>query len=414
MQYSWDDVARGALENAPTPVKSSVAAARTFACGLYRQYEGFFGNQAPQGPLEGLKRGVWDKICSSLPPVPTNPVPPLGTDTCACVPYKARVIVYTGEGNKIQDNYNGDFTGPFFGTRRTSNGGGGYGLAIIQGVCQNGVLVGTSEAGQVLVPDSYNAYVAEVRPANPTGACPSVPPPPPPPPPPPERQVDNVPITIAPNVTINAPVTLIRPTTNIDLRPQVEIGVGPFNVNFNLDGINIGINPTFAPTIYAPTVNLPPLPPGIVRPPPLPPGTGDCPDPCPDIDYDRILNAIKAERKYYAKPKTDISFVDIGAGAGGEVAIPPNTSFISVTITREPNKVQEQFGEGGPDVLYAGWCSVGRGAAGVRTPISYRDQTVPVPPFGSTFTWTIYNGGAARIIAIVEAPQAECQTSSCT
>lgn len=413
--YSWGDVAAGALDQAPTPVKESVAAARKFACGLYKAYEGYYGNTAPQGPLEGLKRGVWDKICDNgLPPVPSDP-PPWDGNSCACVEYLVEGLQYETSGIGQRLPWNAIVTGPIFGIRVAGGFPGGATFFLRHGRCTNGVFSGVRERelGGASGPERTYQITSINRVAGQGDSCP-VPSPnpiPPPTPPSPSDQKGNTNITIAPGVTINAPITLVGPTTNVSLNPSVEVNVGPLNVNFGLGGINVDISPSFNPTLIVPVVNLPSLP--GPRPLPLPPSGGVCPDPCPDIDYARIEAAIRAERKFYAKPKTRREVAVLGSGVGGTVVLPAEAAWVRLVLTKEPLSVQEQFGAGGPDVLFAGWHSFGVGTGGERIPISYRQNTYLVPKGATQFSWTVYRGAIASVSALLDVPTNECETSLC-
>lgn len=413
--YSWQEVENGGLAAAPSVIGSSFQAAKGFACGLYKDYQGYFGNIAPQGPLEGLKRGVWDKLCGpgALPPVPTEP-PPFDGNSCSCVVYRATLRVTRPDGTGFDSN--SEFTGPFFGLSSRTTSPDTKATDIIQGRCVDGRFVGSvTGPGDGGTATENSVSLKSITRISPSSDCPQIPPPPAPTPPPPDRQRENAPITIAPNVTINAPVTLVGPSVNVSLNPSIEVAVGPLNFNFSLGGVKVDVNPTFSPTVIVPIVNLPGLPPDQPpRPNPLPPDGGDCPDPCEPVDYRRIEDAISAERKFYARAKTRLNQGQLGGGVGGSLGLPPRTRFVRVTVTQDPNSVKEQFGAGGPDVLYAGWCSWGVGSPGDRTPISYRVSTFAVPPGANLFTWTIYTGGFAEIDAFVEEDLAECQTDNCT
>lgn len=415
-QYSWQDVASGAIDSAPEIVKSSFGAAQSFACGLYRDYEKYFGNIAPQGPAEGLKRGVWDKLCGpGLPPPPSDP-PPWNGDTCACVPYDVRGVHFATSPGAERLQWGLTALGPIFGVKQVGSFPGGVDFFLESGQCSGGIFTGTRQTkiGGASVQERKYIITSITPTDGPPASCPApLPNPiPPPQPPPPDRQSERAPIVISPGLTLNVPVTLVGPTTNVEISPNIEVNVGPVNVNIGLGGVNIEISPSFNPTLVAPVVVLPPLP--FPRPPALPPSGGDCPDPCEAFDYPRIERAIAAERKFYAKPKTRLLTTVAGTANAGTIEIPPRTRFVRVVLTREPNSVKEQAGAGGPDVLFAGWCSWGIGTAGERIPLNYRQSTF-VLPFGMTqFSWTTYQGAIAQISVMVEEDLAECETSTCS
>jgi hypothetical protein len=413
-EISWQDVANGAIDNQPAPVRESIKAAKSFACGLYKDYNQYFGNVAPITPPAAALRGVWDKICDpgSIPPPASDP-PPWDGQSCACDTYLVKIRI-TGDG--IQPII-GEVvvTGPVFGLVTVSSTETTKTLNVRHGRCADGKFVGTAESAGFSGNKDYNVSLSSITKLSSGSGCqpPTPTPVPAPTPPPPERQRDNANLTIAPNLTINAPITLVGPATNLTLNPSVEIAVGPINVNFNLGGINVGFNPTFSPVVVAPVVVLPPLPPGVDRPTPLPQPGSDCPDPCPEIDYTRIERAIASQKKFYAKPKTRLVTVSLGNGRGGSTSLPTRTRFVRVTLTALPIKLKGQAGTGGPDVIFAGWVGFGFGGPGDRTPISYQVNSYAIPPGCDRFTWTVYQGGSATVEAIVEEDLAACETTSC-
>lgn len=413
VEIPWQDVATGALDSLPPIAKSAVAAARGFACGLYRDYEQYFGNVAPQGPLEGLKRGVWDKVCpEGLPPVPDSP-PPWNGDTCGCVPY--RVPLRSKIGNTPV--FVGQFVevlGPIYGITKTNNSNGTVQFTLRHGQCTNGVLTGVSNTALTSGIDTLTTVLGSPqRLSGDPSVCPRPNPNlPAPDPPPPERQAERTDVNISPNVTLNVPIVLVTPITNIDLSPNVEINVGPVNINFGLGGITVNLAPNFNPPAIAPPSTAPPLPPGVPRPPALPPA-GDCPDPCEEVDYARIEKAIKDERPFYARPKLDFRFEVLGTGRSGVVAIPERCLYVEVNLDSPPSSVKSQAGLLAPDVIYAGWCAQGFNAPGVRQPVHYTRQVFPVEPKSNQFSWTLYQGASATIRAIAQFELTECEQNEC-
>lgn len=408
----WADIEAGAMASQPQVVQSSYNAAKQFACGLYNGYQGFFGNQAPQGPLDGLKRGVWDKICGpGLPPVPSSP-PPWDGETCACKEY--RVTVKARSQSQVVVESVTDLTGPIFGLVNRFPNEGLTTWAVRHGICSGGAFTGAALRDAITTAQTDTVYIESSVLLSSGGGClvPSPTPVPPPVPPPPERQRIQQPITIAPGITINAPIVLVKPTLNNNIDVGVEIAVGGINFNFSLGGVEFNLNPTFAPVLVAPTVNLPPLPPGTPRPPALPPAGGGSAD-CPDVDLQPVLDAIRNERKYYGTRNTTLIESVVGSGRGGNVALPTRTENVRVRITTDPLSVKEQAGSGAPDVLYAGWCSSGRDRPGIRNPINYRDTTFPVGENENRFTWTLYNGGNAEITAIHRVNLPGCVENEC-
>ena len=413
----WEVINSPSIDNYPQMVRSGLNAAREFACDLYRRYPGFMSNSGPYDPLAGLKRGIWDRICpTDLPPVPTNP-PPWGGDTCACALYTVN-FRRSGGGQAPVTSTIVNVRGPIYGLRRDTPSPGAQRQFLQSGNCVNGVWTGQSETQVFFGSDQFQFVISNViRTDGGTTCNPPQPSPPPPPPQPiaPEDQERRSPITVAPNVTVNVPVILVRPTVNVDLNPSVEINVGPLNFNFDLGGVTVGINPSFNPTIFAPTVNLPGLPGGRPRPPALPPSGGNCPDPCEPTDLTPVINRLEQVKKYVRRPKTVLNAQGLGSGNSGTFNLPPRTKFVTVDVTVAPANVRVQSGGGqAPNVQHQGWSAIGRGSKfGERIPLSYGANVYPVPVECDSFSFTLYAGGVASVGAIVESDLPECQEYEC-
>ena len=414
----WEVINSPQIDNYPELVRSGIAAARGFACDLYKRYPGFMSNSGPYDPLAGLKRGIWDRICpNDLPPVPTTP-PPWDGETCACATYN--VTVRSTQSNPastpITATRNG-VTGPIFGLTRAEPGNGTQQTSLVSGVCTNGVYGGTRSDVIFSGAKEFTTSIVNVVRTDGGTTCraPGPNPLPTPTPIPPEDQRRTAPVTISPNVSLTVPVTLIRPTVNVDLNPSVEINVGPINVNFDLGGVTVGINPSFNPTIFAPTVNLPGLPGGRPRPPALPPSGGNCPDPCPPVDLKPLRDSLGRIEKYTRRSNVALNAQVIGSGDSGSYRLPDRTKFVTVSVTvPPPNKRIQSGGTVGPDVYHQGWCAVGRSFRyGERIPLSYLQNVYPVPDGCDSFSFTLYDGGSATVQAVVESNVAGCQEYEC-
>lgn len=154
-----------------------------------------------------------------------------------------------------------------------------------------------------------------------------------------------------------------------------------FPLNFDLGGINLtvdlgGINFNFS------LVSIDGLP--I----PLPDGQ-DAPLPSPQDDGNRN---VRCKRKPAPgsgsynqddKTETDPKEEDVG----------DTLEFVRVTLTSVPTNVKNQFGDGAPDVIYAGWFEFqGEGFNFPRQPIHFTNSLF-IPPEGSTgYAYTLYEG----------------------
>ena len=144
----WDEVAAGGLQGLGETLSGAVETARSFACGLYRDYDKWFGNVAPYDATGGAIRGLWERICPDDLPPPDDSQPPVAFGgECACAIYRIhRRIVYPDQ--PAQEGATFPFTGPFYGIERESSSDGSAWFGYVRhGVCSNGQLTGTTRMG---------------------------------------------------------------------------------------------------------------------------------------------------------------------------------------------------------------------------------------------------------------------------
>ncbi len=120
--YSYEDINAYRQGNSTYDFgKAAASEVRDFACGLYKNYQGWALTQLlPSNPFSDLTSGIWDSICTypanpGLPPV--APVPPFVGGQCAA-PYAVnfRFRTLNPPGNP---SFGGIFeTGPIVGVRK--------------------------------------------------------------------------------------------------------------------------------------------------------------------------------------------------------------------------------------------------------------------------------------------------------
>lgn len=158
-------------------------------------------------------------------------------------------------------------------------------------------------------------------------------------------------------------------------KPEFNVGIGPFQIVFNPDGIDIFLSPDIDIGI-----NLPPgLDPRTPQPPPKPPTGGDgsdCPDCiCPDVDLQPVLELLE-DIKDCTCLESDEESITIPDSTGDLVVVPTWIKRVVIDVTQVGEAVRSQLGNGGaPDVQYLGWYAFGVGAAlGDRKPISFESS----------------------------------------
>jgi hypothetical protein len=226
------------------------------------------------------------------------------------------------------------------------------------------------------------------------------------------------------NFTFPVVIPFIDLSPEFNLNPQIKVNVGPFNLTFELGGVDVAVNPT---------INLPdsvpvggdPRPP-INRPPtepPLPPPGGNCP-PCPDLDLTPVLNKLEdidddlelvAENVELLLDCDRCDIPPIGSNryavaeyvgvTSGDWMIGTNAPWVEVTLTQIPANPRMQIGDDGPDVYYAGWYAFGSGAAPAdRNAIRYAKQAISIPEGHNRFTFTLYPGyiSTVRVFSLID------------
>jgi len=197
------------------------------------------------------------------------------------------------------------------------------------------------------------------------------------------------------------PVILVKPTFAPQFDIDVQVKVGPINITFQIDGINIDFSPDPDYPVLPPATPLPPLPPATPRPNPFP-----RPSPLPDR-WDEVIDLLEDIKECSCEPAGSIQSQILSSGNGATVAIPSNARFIRVELTQIPDNAKVEFGNNNsPNVYYAGWYAFGFAGSdgGDRNPIHYQQQGFPVPKDAARFTYTVRVGFSATITAFVFIP----------
>lgn len=410
----WGDLPQ-AVQNLPPFAAGAISAARSFTCGLARNYERYMVGPAPLDPLGALRRGMISSICPTPFPDSSPNLPPTGGDTCSCQSYITEIVITDSTGQSAPVVGSTSFTGPLFGLDTVTTGTTKT-VSIVQGVCSQGQFTGTNK--KQIFSGGLNNEVAlrNIQKSGTILANCAFPKPNPQPviqPPPPEAQRQPLPIQISPTTNIIIPVTLITPITNIRPSLDIEVNVGPVNVKFDLGGVTIDLAPNLNINIpINPTINLPPLPPTIPRPPELPPSGGGaiCPDPCPEINFapvfdrfDDVDDALKRIEKCSCDSTYTFSEQVLYTGDGAAIPLPVGTYRVRITIQQVSQNAKVEYGNGtSPDVYYAGWYSFGYGSVpGSRYPVSYIANEFPTPDGATSISFTVRKGYIASVTALI-------------
>lgn len=207
------------------------------------------------------------------------------------------------------------------------------------------------------------------------------------------------PVQIAPNLIVPLFFTYVRPTFNaefnanfqIDIRPTINLPDLNLSLTFDVAGIEFnfyggGDAPPFLPPQPDPRSPIP-----------LPPA-----EPDEECDLTPVLTKL-AELEECACPGSPGSVLFLGEGSSGVFALPEEALGVFVSITEFPANLKVESGRDAPDVYYAGWASMARGAnGGTRNPINYQSNWYIRGKLDSHFWFTCRTGFQATAVALLK------------
>jgi len=409
-------------------------AAAKMICGIYGKSPSTVVNIIPAGGgLIDNSRGVFDDLCApnQLPPAPSLP---FSGGQCDGVGYNVFLNYTTQRGVQPPDcgltavvtNSNVGYAfGPISGIRLANGGNfvnscGVYTYTNTVLTCKGTNLTGPQPLGEYIIAGSSRGDILTMSVAsiqrgdgqpdicgNPALSYP-------PPSATPSDFTDVAIVHISPTATVSVPITFT---------PTVSPVIGNFRpeFNFNVGGINVNLSPagfTFSPTLEIP-VNLPapyfdprssPGSPRLINPPSN--GAGTSPLDLAAITArlkrieQEIIDCCAAGHPYSPPPLANIIVTSLGSGAGGTLTLPALTFRVDVNITARPAKEKLQVGTLSPDVLFAGWARFSDGTTtGKRQAIdSVKTFFSPTERIANTFTYSLYTGYTANVIAFSVTP----------
>jgi len=123
---------------------------------------------------------------------------------------------------------------------------------------------------------------------------------------------------------------------------------------------------------------------------------GDCPSPCPPLDYERIRGLIfeELDEKFPPGRPNHLRSISRPAANSHTIALPPSPRRALISCTQRPSNTKMQpGGDSAPDVFFLGWYSVGfGGAAGDRHPIQFLSHSIPLEDGATVLAISGYQG----------------------
>lgn len=369
-------------------------AAADFACGLYRDFPAaVVSDTSPNS----FGRGLMDSLCNgrgALPPAPT-PVP--GEGQCKCTDYLISVTITPPDGDA--STFELAFRGRVLGVVRLPE------------VDNNGLepvvlrYLPCDSSGNELQPAELTLGIAglgtEVSPGGIRRAdggvdnCgtanhkwddsfPRTIPP--------DRIVQDTTINYNDGTDITVPVVYAPISAVANINPNIKIDVGGINVTFDLSGAKIdfggGDENTGQPRNR----------------------DNDSSDDFSRIDKqlreirDRLrgveddLDDVKSDKNDSPPPQDDPSVEaeeDEEESDSGDKDV-DKLQYVCVHLTKLPNR--EQYGDGAPNVYYAGWLEFKvKGCNLPRQPIHFKDSIFKAPDGATGFAYTLTNGAKGKV-----------------
>lgn len=395
--------------------------AANFACSLWSKYTDVTAGFPDPTGVGAFHAAIYSRLCTPRNQQPTRmPEPAVIGGQCVGLPYNV-TAAYSKDGVPLGTAFFPSIPGPIngVGIGSQSPGTAAYGVFAPNATAYKGILPVVSAGGANPV-DSLKGYQitsVTVTPVGHSDQCGNSPPQYLTPVPSSEEfnQTNNT-VNIGGGLVIAAPITII-PTlykADVQIRPQVNVQVGPFDVTFDLGGVYIQPNFQLPSDKTVPPENSLPEP----KPTPKPPASVDC----PETDLSPVisrLNSLDSKVRDLAATAEDIkdcscpvsyelASTQIGSGRSGVVALPAHTIKVRLVLTKipdNPKKIQSG-GENAPLQYFCGYYSFGDGSAlGSRTALNTAASVLDCPSRATSFSWSLYAGYEGTVTAIHAVPE---------
>lgn len=368
--------------------------AADFACDLYQAFPGAI----IRTPIGAFNRGLMDSLCGprgKLPPAPNTPPFPGGQ--CPCVEY---IVSYTAIDPANGADQSGSVVaiGPIGGVQRVDESEEISSDFLIEGVCNSEGEQTGSQLGDLLYngsPGGKATITSVVRVDGEADSCGDPPgtwdPSLPDEIPDGSRSGDTV-INNNDGTSITLPIAIIGSGNVVNLSPEFKVDVGGVEVTFDLGGVKID---------FGSKDQDPALP---------PPRNNSSAD-----NFERIereirnirekqdqqqddLDQIKKDRNDSPPPDEDPDIEqeeDEEESDSGDKEV-DKLQYVCIHLTKLPNRVQ--WGDGAPNVYYAGWLEFRvKDCLLPRQPIHFANSIFKAPDGATGFAYTLTNGAKGKV-----------------
>lgn len=368
-------------------------AAADFACGIYQDFPGAI----IRSPIGAFNRGLMDSMCgprNKLPPPPSTP--PYQGGQCKCRSYNVTVTWLAAGDPPTQQTVTNEVLAPFTVFAEEDQATGANLLYLRSAVCNNGIPDSyiNNPIGQ-LEENSESYSISNVSPAD-GGAdnCGD----------PPSEWGDDLPDVIPDNrksgdIVINnndgtnivLPIAIVGSGNVVNFNPEFKVDVGGVKIDFNLGGVKID---------FGNQSSNPSSP---------PPRNNDNAD-----NFERIEDAIERIKEKIEQQQDDIDQIkkdrndspppdedeDIEKEEDEEEEESGNKDvdklqYVCIHLTKLPNR--EQWGDGAPNIYYAGWLEFKVKDCNLpRQPIHFKDSIFKAPDGATGYAFTLVNGAKGK------------------
>lgn len=418
--FTYGELESDLATNTSDGLRNVANAAANFACDAWQNYSEYSSGFSDPTGIGKFNNALYSKLCAPRGKQPASPPQSLFVGGQCVKEYNVVYQLRYGPNNLITQGTVTRAVGPI------------KGFTVNPTATAERYRYGISFTPSVNHPDGFSFALEgnnnDVKPvemislvATPTdGSADNCGNPPPsyPPKTPPSNVTNNTQnVNIGAGVVIAAPITLIpvKVDADVEINPQIQVGVGPFNVTFDAGGVTVSPsfefgtggkttpNPNWSPT-GTPTPQSQKLE-------------------CKPTDLAPVISRLTSiEGKVDAQAATldDIkdcscpvgyttNVLSIGNGNSGVAALPTNAIQVRLNLESIPNNAKIQSGgDNAPIMYFCGYYRFGDGTGlSARTAISSEQSTIEVPLWATSFSWSLYEGYDCNVSCVTLVPEKE-------
>lgn len=374
-------------------IKGVANAAADFACGLYQDFPAaVVSDTSPNS----FGRGLMDSLCAPRNKLPPPPAPKPGQGQCQCVFYD---VTYTQFSPSGPDSTTSTVLGALsFGSEPDPLVEGLTNLLIYHWAdCPDGkpgnrakLLYGIQSADGAYYATIDSISRTDGQPDNctsdghnwPPGSPTTIPP---------ERSTSSTVINYNDGTNITVPLAYVPVDVNFNINPKITVNVGGVKVTFDFSGAKVDLGNGDSDTTKPRD------------------RTNDSSD-----DFDRIEKKLKEIKDRIDSQQSDLDAIkkdsndslppdDDPAIEGSEDAEESESGdrtvdkleWVCIHLTKLPNR--EQWGDGAPNIYYAGWLEFRvKDCLLPRQPIHFVDSIFKAPDGATGFAFTLANGAKGK------------------